>query len=269
MDEKKKRRFFLVRVSVLLFVLFVVVLYAIRDFRSRRERTTWERSLEVGVVLVHANGTAAVDAVAIEALRERADALGARLEAEQRRHRPGAPTPFRFRVKGSVDAPAPPPAPPSDGLVDLARHAWAVSRWTKDVDERAGVVPEHYDTRVYVVVRRPTSAERTIVEGTSEQGGRLGFVDVELDETMIDLTWFVVAHELFHTLGATDKYDESGRARFPDGFVDPSASPPHPQRAAEIMARNRPIAPGIERVPETLDELGVGPATASEIGWSQ
>lgn len=86
---------------------------------------------------------------------------------------------------------------------------------------------------------------------------------------MADLTLFVVAHELMHTLGAGDRYDESGRTRIPDGLADPTLSPLYPQRAAEIMARNRvvSIAPWKEVVPETLDELAVGPTTASEIGW--
>jgi hypothetical protein len=33
------------------------------------------------------------------------------------------------------------------------------------------------------------------------------------------------------------------------------------------MARNRPLADGNEVPPTLLDELGVGPTTAAEIGW--
>jgi hypothetical protein len=33
------------------------------------------------------------------------------------------------------------------------------------------------------------------------------------------------------------------------------------------MARNRVLGPAQEEPPETLDELGVGPATARQIGW--
>jgi hypothetical protein len=266
----KRTKAFWVRLAVLLFVLFVVILWAIRDTWTRRERLAWDHTLDVAVVLVHVSGTDAVDPSAITAVAERADALAVRLSEEQRRHRPGAhaPAPFRFSVKGPVEAEAPAPSPASDSIGDLAKQAWEVSKWTDDVDARAGLVASHYDSRVYVMVKKPSSDLRAAVEGHSEQGGRRGFVEVELDASMVDLALMVVAHETFHTLGATDKYDAQGRARFPDGFVEPNASPQYPQKRAEIMARNRPIGPNTERVPETLDELGVGAATAAEIRWS-
>jgi hypothetical protein len=40
-----------------------------------------------------------------------------------------------------------------------------------------------------------------------------------------------------------------------------------PQRYAELMARNRPLAAEREVPPQTLDELWVGAITAREIGW--
>lgn len=35
------------------------------------------------------------------------------------------------------------------------------------------------------------------------------------------------------------------------------------------MARNRPLSPGVATIPESLDELAVGPLTAKEIGWAR
>lgn len=264
----KRTKAFWVRVGILLFILFTVVLWAIRDTWTRRERLQWDRTLDVAVVLVHVAGTEAVDPAANAAMASRADALARRLADEQRRYRPGSPAPFRFVVKGPVEASTAAPAPASDSLGDLARQAWDASKWTDDVDADAGVVAAHYDSRIYVMVKKPSNDLRAAVEGHSEQGGRRGFVEVELDPSMVDLALMVVAHEMLHTLGATDKYDAQGRARFPDGFVDPNASPRYPQARAEVMARNRPIAPNEERVPDTLDELGVGAATAKEIRWS-
>ena len=90
---------------------------------------------------------------------------------------------------------------------------------------------------------------------------------MELAPDMVDLTLFVVAHELMHTLGATDKYDASERAVVPAGLVEPNRQPLYPQAFVEVMARNRPISQSAEAVPQTLDELGVGEVTAREIGW--
>lgn len=272
METKKKPRsvFFWVRVSVLLFILFVVVLYALKDLRSRRERTAWDRTLDVAVVVVHVDGTPAVDPDAVRVLEERLPALEERLRAEAERYRPpstGIEPPFRFRIKGPVIVKSRPPSPASEGAVDLAKQAVDMKAWLRDVDPRAGVEPEQWDSRIYVIVRRPASQRRAFVEGESEQGGRVGSVAVELDASMADTTLFVVTHELMHTLGATDKYDQNGRTLIPDGLAEPEREPLYPQRYAEVMARNRPTSPVAETIPISLDELAVGPKTAQEIGW--
>lgn len=267
-SDTRKRRFFLVRVSILLFVLFVVVLYAVRDLRSRHARNDWERTLDVAIVLVHVDGRSAVEPNAVRAVYDRVPALEERLRAEAERHHPGMAKPFRLRVFGPVDAAGAPPVPASDSPVDLVRQAVERRRWLRDVDPRAGVDPDHWDTRIYVSARRPASELESFVEGASEQGGRIGVVDVELDESTVDLALFVTTHELMHTLGATDKYDANGRTRIPDGLAEPERVPRFPQRLAEVMARNMPISAGTERLPESLDQLAIGAMTAREIGWA-
>ncbi len=267
-SEKKGRgRFFQVRVAILLSILFVVVLYAARDLRGRRERKDWNRTLDVAIVLLHVEGAPPVDPSAVQDVVDRAPALAERLHAEAERWRPGMSAPFRFRVFGPVDVASGPPKTDASGAIDLASHAIELRRWLSDVDPRAGVEPEHWDSRIYVDARRPASTMRTVVEGQSQLDGRIGVVSVELDASMVDLMLFVVTHELMHTLGALDKYDAAGRTRIPDGLVEPTLSPLYPQRLAEIMARNRVVSPSREVVPTTLDELGVGRATAVEIGW--
>jgi hypothetical protein len=262
-----KRRFFVVRVSILLFILFCVVLYAIRDVRSRRARNDWERTLDVAIVLVHVAGAPPVEVRALNGVKDRVAMLDVRLEAEKKRYRSSGPRPFAFHVHGPVEIASPPPAPDGEGTVDLAKQAWALSRWLGQVDPQANVNADHYDARIYVLVKKPTSDERTFFEGRSEQGGRIGMVEVDLDGEMADVTLAVAAHELMHTLGATDKYDEQGRARVPSGLAEPSRAPLYPQALVEIMARNRPVSPREDRVLERLEELAVGPATAQEIGW--
>lgn len=263
----KRSRFFWIRLSILLFILFVVVLYAVKDLRSRRGRNKWERTLDVAIVVVHVEGTPAVDPDAVRVLEERLPALEERLRSEAERHRPGMESPFRIRLKGPVLTRSAPPSPASESAVDLARQAVNMKGWLREVDPAAGVDPDHWDSRIYVIVRRPASKTRAFVEGESEQDGRVGTVSVELDAAMADLTLIVVTHELMHTLGATDKYDAAGRTIAPDGLAEPERAPVYPQRYAEVMARNRPLSPTSEAVPGTLDELAVGAKTAKEIGW--
>lgn len=255
-------RFFKVRVAVLLSVLFIVVLYALANIRSRRARNDWSRPLNIAIVLVR---DGAVDAAAVDAMRARVPVLEGRLAEELHRYRAAPDRPFYFVLRGPVELRAKLPAPASDSTLDLAKHAWAISRWVSDVDARAGLHGGAFDARVYAVVRAPTSEKVRFVEGASEQGGRIASLEVDLDEAMVDFALFVSAHELFHTLGAVDKYDPTGVTIVPDGLADPSA--PFPQKFAEIMARGRVIKPGVDELPDSLDLLRVNAVTAREIGW--
>jgi hypothetical protein len=78
----------------------------------------------------------------------------------------------------------------------------------------------------------------------------------------------VIAHELLHTLGATDKYDPVTDApRFPDGYGDPRQAPLYPQKLAELMAGRRMVSAASWEQPSGLDDVVIGPATALEIRW--
>jgi hypothetical protein len=260
-----RSRFFYVRVALLLGVLVVVVAYAFQDVRSRRARKSWDHTLRIAVVVLRKGP---LDDAAVDALRDRAPALEAKLESELHRYKPGAPKPFSFTVQGPVDLVKPAPVA-GDGVIDLASHAWNLHRWANEVDSRAKIDAAAFDSRIYVTAQPPTGKVH-MVEGASEQGGRVGVVSIDLDTqaVVVDFALSVIAHELLHTLDATDKYGADGRATIPDGLAEPELSPRIPQRFVEIMTRGRPISSDEERSLDTLDELSIGPATAREIGWS-
>ena len=265
--KPRSRRFFYVRVTVLLAVLAGVLLWGWRDVRSRHARNAWDHTLLVAIVLVRLEP---LDDVGVAALEKQLPALEDRLSAELARYQPTAPHPFRFELKRPVDGAPPPPAPTSDGPVDLAKYAYAQGSFVDAIDERAGIDASLYDVRIYVALRRPRQAEVTLAEGRSQQGGRIGIVEMELDTDAegAHLPLVVVAHELMHTLGATDKYDPAtGRSLVPIGLAEPDRVPLYPQRFAEIMSRNRPLSATVEKVPDSFAQIAVGPSTAREIGW--
>jgi hypothetical protein len=269
--------FFRLRVAVLVAILVAVALYAGKDYLDRRSRNDWDRTLKVAIVVLELEPVAPS---ALEAMRARLPSLEARLAAELHRYRPGAPFPFEFELFGPVPVNQSPPEPKSESFFDLSRHSFGLWRYVSAVDrELARTTGDggasqtspydaaNFDSRVYVVVRPPAKEAVRLVEGMSQQNGRVGTVSVELADDMADLALFVASHELFHTLGASDKYDAQGRVLVPGGLVEPAKNPLYPQRYAEIMARNRPLSLTEEVLPETLDELAVGRDTALEIGW--
>lgn len=260
--RSRSRTFFRVRVAVLLAILAGVLLYAWRDVRSRALRNDWTRTLDVALVVVAAD----LDPDLAAALRARAEVLEDVLAAEMERHRSGGPRPFDVEVAVAPVALAA-PAPPEEGLAEAARFAWDLHGFTSAADDAAALAGRH-DARIYLLARPPsTSSRRRAIEGLGQQGGRIGVIEVELDETMVDLALFVATHELMHTLGAGDRYDTEGHPLVPEGLADPERVPLFPQEAAEIMARHRAVTPHRSVPPESLDELVVGDATAHEIGW--
>jgi hypothetical protein len=253
------------RLGVLLGLLAATAVWALLDVRSRRARTEWQRPLEVAVVLVELG---AVDPSALVSLRARFPALETRLRDEYHRHGGQLPRPVNFTLFGPVTVDRAPPADPDTTLLSLGQHAYEQWRWTHAVDVGSNLKARGFDSRIYVLVRAPHDRSRSWVEGSSELGGRVGMARIELGASTVDLALFVVTHELFHTLGASDKYDANGFALIPDGLVEAERVPLYPQRYAEVMTRNLVIAAGSERPPDSLAELGVGALTARELGWT-
>jgi len=250
-------------VALLLSVLVGVLLWAAHDWWRRRERRAWTQPLRVALVLVEREP---VPDATMTALTSRAFELERRLTQEFARHGGRSAAPFSLVVKGPIQSHTDPPHVTEEDVWGLLRHSYALWRWTRDLDERGGVEWRGYDARIYLVLK-PSRGELNFVEGESEDGGRIGIAQADIDDGMLDFALFVAAHELFHTLGASDKYDAAGRPIFPNGFAAPAQAPLYPQPGAELMARNLPLSPTAERPPETLEELWIGAQTAREVGW--
>jgi hypothetical protein len=206
-----------------------------------------------------------VDPLLVDQLRASVPALEVQLAHELGRYRPGAPAPFAFRVVGPTRGTPPPPRLDADGISDLVQHSYDVKRWVGTIHDSLHDDLASYDSRIYVFIRPAASEGTQWTEGESEDGGRIGVVSTELERDGTALSMFAIAHELFHTLGASDKYDPQGRAAFPGGYVDPEHR--YPQQFAELMARGRPISESKETPIDSVAELAIGAETAREIKW--
>ncbi len=78
----------------------------------------------------------------------------------------------------------------------------------------------------------------------------------------------IIAHEILHTVGASDLYDpNNGQPLYPQGYAEPDRARRYPQRRAELMAGRIPLAPNNFREPIGLVEVVIGEHSAREIGW--
>ena len=121
--------------------------------------------------------------------------------------------------------------------------------------------------RIFVRYHNPAFT-REVPHSVGLQKGLVGVVHAFADPDMRGSNNVVIAHEILHTLGASDKYDPATLApMFPIGYADPNRQPRFPQTFTEIMAGRRAISETEFEIPESLDEVIVGPATALEIRW--
>ena len=117
------------------------------------------------------------------------------------------------------------------------------------------------------VLYHPLQFNAALPHSHGLQKGLLGVVHVFASDAQRAQNNVVMAHELLHTLGATDKYDVNGQSLYPTGVADPNTQPPYPQYKAEIMGGRIALAPNRAEMPKGLEEAVVGYATAAEIGW--
>lgn len=122
--------------------------------------------------------------------------------------------------------------------------------------------------RIFVLYHDPSTLE-AVPDSHGLQKGLVGVVHGFAQPVMASSNNIVIAHELMHTLGASDKYAPgSGEPLYPIGFADPERQPLYPQTEAEIMAGRRAVSAHEFEMPPGLRDVVVGPATALEIHWT-
>jgi hypothetical protein len=122
--------------------------------------------------------------------------------------------------------------------------------------------------RIFVLYHNPEFTQ-AVPHSVGLRKGLVGLVHAFAGRDQRDSNNVVIAHEILHTVGATDKYDPQTLAPFyPIGYAEPGRMPRLPQEFAEIMAGRIPLGPGEFEMPRSLDEVVVGEATALEIRWT-
>jgi hypothetical protein len=112
-----------------------------------------------------------------------------------------------------------------------------------------------------------TATTQALRHSVGLKGGLIALINGFADKQYQGSNNFVVAHELMHTLGATDKYNESNQPVHPGGFAAPFQEPLFPQRQAEIMGGRIPLSATQAIIPDNLDQAVVGAFTAAELNW--
>lgn len=252
-----------VRIALLLLVLAFVATDA---YLTRLRTTSWENPLRATIYPIAGDAQPATRDYLSALQREDLIPIEQFLQREAPRYGVAIAAPLRVRL-GPVLSERPPLPPDDRGL--LATAWWSLKlRWWANRREADQPRPRS-QIRLFVLYYDPKTTP-VVAHSLGMQKGLVGIVHAFATRHMTATNNVVIAHELLHTLGASDKYDPGTRLpQFPEGYADPQRDPRHPQDAAEIMGGRVAVAADRAEIPATLDEVVVGPATAREIGWTR
>ncbi len=249
-----------VRIAILLAVLLLVSVTTCED---RMRSVAWRQPLYVAIYPIAADDSPVTRSYVANLESARFVAIDRFFAAEARRYHLDLDEPIKTRLRPALREQPPARSPgaslPATALWSLRLRfwAWRVGGHSND--------PE--DVRMFVLYHDPAISP-VVPHSLGLEKGLIGVVNAFATEAMDGANDMVIAHELLHTLGATDKYDPvSDAPRFPEGYGDPRQSPLYPQRYAELMAGRRMLSAASWEQPSSLDQVVIGPATAIEIRW--
>ena len=247
------------RIIILLLILATVIQQTWLD----KADLAWKHNLYVAVYPVNADGSANVSAYLRTLTIDDFEPIAEYFSEEAAQHQLGLRRPIELQLGAQVNDV--PPAPPSNGSV-LSTIIWSLKfrafAWSNS--PKVNVKP---DIRLYLLYHDPAT-HPVLSHSTALNKGRIGRVNLFGDRAYAKQNLVITAHELLHTLNATDKYDLSTTLpAYPDGFAEPDKSPLYPQDFAELMGGRIPKSEVLAEIPKSLKQTLVGDKTAREIGW--
>lgn len=251
-----------IRILILLGILAAAI--GLTWLEQTRVRA-WDGPLDVAVIPINGDGSAQA-AEAIRALQTSDfDDIGSFLERETARY--GVKQSPAVQLTLLPELHEQPPAPPLDHNA-LKTVWWSLKlRWW--VYRQSGTwLPQLGRIKLFVLYHAPQDGV-PLSHSLGLQKGLIGVVHAFADPRQRQQNNIVIAHELLHTLGATDKYDAGGRPIYPQGYAEPELPPQMPRHEAEIMAGRLVDARGRLVMPPSLDQCVIGAMTAHEINLDE
>lgn len=251
--------FRLIRIAILLYILAFFVIGA---YVTRVVSTNWEQTLIVSVHPIAGDASTQTLKTLSNLSVAHFDPLKAFFQREAERY--GVKNQEVVNIQlGNTVGELPPALPADDGLFGRIVWGFKMRFWSyQQTRSDPGIRP---NVRLFVIYHQP-SASRILETSVGLQKGMFGIVHAFAGREYRGSNQLVMAHELLHTLGATDKYQpENGLPRFPDGFAEPERRPLFPQLATEVMGGRRPLNENEAEIPGSLQQVVIGPLTAAEI----
>ena len=249
--------------KIRIFVLLMVFATVIQQTFLDKADLDWKDNFYVAIYPINADASAEVGAYIKTLTRDDFEPMAEYFAKEGARYNLGLRRPVEVQLGDIVQEI--PPAPPNDGSI-LSTMIWSLKfrlfAWQNS--PKVSVKP---DIKLYFLYYNPVT-NPALSHSTAIQQGRIGRVNLFGDKSYAKQNLVITAHELLHTLTATDKYDLATTLPiYPEGYADPEKAPRYPQDFAELMGGRVAVSESKAEIPKSLAQTLIGAKTAREIGW--
>ncbi len=248
------------RIAVLLLILFIV---GADTYLTRYRAVSWDEPLWVAVYPINVDRDPVVDRYISGLSSRKFEGIEKFFSEEAENFGLSQRQPFDVHLVHTISEL--PPTPPAERTMlnimwwSLKLRYWAWSNNHADFSPHI---------KVFVIYHNYEKEEK-LAHSLGLEKGMIGVVHGFAHRELEGKNNLVIAHELLHTLGATDKYDyQTGEPIYPDGFAEPDRNPRYPQRYAELMGGVIPVSENESIMPRSLRRVVIGDKTANEINWS-
>lgn len=250
-----------IRITILLFILFLV---GADTYLTKYRSVSWDETLWVAVYPINPDNDPVVERYISNLSNRNFEKIEAFFQEEAGRVGLKLAQPFDIHLAHRVEE-LPPAPPPNGNMLEVAW--WSLKlRWFAWTRDESGFSPH---IKMFVIYHDLNKVEK-LAHSLGMDKGMIGVVHAYAHREMEGKNNLVLAHEILHTLGASDKYDrESGDPLFPDGYAEPDKSPLYPQRYTELMGGTTPLSKSESVMPRSLRSVLLGELTLREINWQQ
>ena len=251
-----------IRIVILLLLLALAAIYT-QD--QRLNTTSWYQPIEVTIFPINGDGSAKTERYIQQLSTKNFQDIDQFFIREAKRYHLIVDKPIISALGATINKL--PPNPPIDRnaiskimLWSMQLRYWAYVNTPDDKSNKNRI-------RLYVLYHQGTD-NQALEHSLGLQKGLIGIIHAYADQAHNSQNSLVMAHEIFHTVGASDKYSyQNNQPIYPVGYAHPEQKPLYPQRFAEIMAGRIPHSQTESSMPKDLRFCLVGESTAKEINW--
>jgi hypothetical protein len=249
-----------IRIAILLFILFLVGANA---YLTKLRSTDWDQSLAVVIYPVNGDNSPAAAKYINTLERETFRPIEQFVQIEGESYGLSLTDPVLFELAPEVGT-LPPPAPFGANIFAIMFWSLKIRYWAWKNDTYEGPLA---NIKIFVLFFDP-QIHKQLDHSLGLKEGHICMVKAFASRHQAARNNVIIAHEMLHTLGATDKYDmQTLQPNYPEGYAGPDQKPLYPQKYGEIMGRAIAISETEFTEPPSLGYTMIGSQTAREIKW--